>query len=519
MRTSATGATGQRWKHEANQAGNRPSPSGDSPAPGSSQRIAYGRCVSVPTSVAQPTRREPLHPVPDNRPISPATGDATAPSVRSRLSLSDRNWNSDRPQQIPCWLASLLLHMLAVVVLGSVTVPVSRQRTIMSLLLSFGDVTAQQDEPLVELASTQSLTEEPPNEQELGAQGFEEIEAAPLSQMAASLVPPLPQEHTAEPVPDQPLASAAGGSPGTAPPNTATRGQTDATHGEANQEHTVAVADRQDDEVERQNNQIVDQFIRFDIGQLNGQAGIKARDDFQKLGPRALAALVRGLNKSASIRASCPVMVITYKIESVLRENHDPALLQYAVENIGRDVPLRAPHFAHIQNLVEKLRLRDPENSSPNVTMILAQLQQGQQQQVLNAAEVVMTGGDKFLEFEKRQVAWALIRYITHRDPKLRRAARQALVTLADGTDLGPTHDQKQADRLEAAAKWSLHFDADRFEAAAEGLLKTARHLEDAGKRTAARRYFTKVVDEYRGTAAADEAADLLEEQKAFALK
>ena len=66
------------------------------------------------------------------------------------------------------------------------------------------------------------------------------------------------------------------------------------------------------------------------------------------LGEDAIPALVRGLNKSAGIHASCPVGVIAGKLIQTLRGVTDPSLSQYAIENIGRDVPEDAPHFRRI---------------------------------------------------------------------------------------------------------------------------------------------------------------------------
>ena len=518
MRTSASGAPVLRKSSESNggenlRATSKPSPAGKARWSGSLQELAARkRATQQPSGQSDVSAVKPAtqKAAGSDAPRLPPPPALAPPSVRSRLMLFYRNWNCDRRWQVPCWLASLLLHLLAVVVLGSLTVPVSRQRTIVSLLLSFGDVAARSDEGAdegtVELAATAIEPLEEPAEQPNGEDSFLDFNNLSAVQTDKPDESPPPQDQADQPQPEQ-LATATGSLPGTAPP-----GQAETPQGGAAQTRVIDVAN------DEQNN-VVDRFIQYDIGRLLGDEGIKARDEFQRLGPDAIASLVRGLNKSANIHASCPVVVISFKIEAVLRENPDPALVRYALKNIGHGVPSNAPHLGRLQSLLAQIRkLRQP-HSSPNVTMVLAALQGRDRQKLLNAAEVVVASCDKFLDSEKRDIAWGFIRLLTHNDAGVRGAAHQALVALADGTDLGPANDRRPADRLAAAAKWSIHVDEERFEAAAAAVLKTGRHLEEAGKQDAARRYYNKLVREYPGTSAADEAAELLEQPKVFAFK
>ncbi|MEZ6115683.1 MAG: hypothetical protein R3C28_03800 [Pirellulaceae bacterium] len=93
---------------------------------------------------------------------------------------------------------------------------------------------------------------------------------------------------------------------------------------------------------------VVDNFILYDIGKLRGAEGQRARTEFMKLGPEAVPALVRGLNKSASIHASCPVGVIAGKLMSVLQQGNQGSSVRYAREHIGEGVPQSAPHYHRI---------------------------------------------------------------------------------------------------------------------------------------------------------------------------
>ena len=72
------------------------------------------------------------------------------------------------------------------------------------------------------------------------------------------------------------------------------------------------------DEEEEKLDQIIDRFILYDIGQLKGQEGKQALLDFQRLGPEATFALIRGLNRAAAINDSCPAVVISKKLRSIL---------------------------------------------------------------------------------------------------------------------------------------------------------------------------------------------------------
>src|SRR2546421_12276851 len=64
------------------------------------------------------------------------------------------------------------------------------------------------------------------------------------------------------------------------------------------------------DEEEEKLDQIIDRFIQQDTGRLSGEEGKKARQDFDKLGPEAIPALIRGVNRAAKIEHSWPAGVI-----------------------------------------------------------------------------------------------------------------------------------------------------------------------------------------------------------------
>ena len=95
---------------------------------------------------------------------------------------------------------------------------------------------------------------------------------------------------------------------------------------------------------------IINRFIQFDTGRLAGAEGKKAVADFQKLGPEAIPALIRGLNRAATIEASCPAVTIARKLAALLKSSQDLELLEFARENIGAGVT-QSRHMGVIQDL------------------------------------------------------------------------------------------------------------------------------------------------------------------------
>ncbi len=104
------------------------------------------------------------------------------------------------------------------------------------------------------------------------------------------------------------------------------------------------------DEEEAKIDAVIDKFIAYDSGKLKGPEGRKAQADFIKLGPEAIPALIRGLNKAAKIEHSCPAVTIAKKLARMLRSSHDMELLQYARENIGAGVE-QSRHMGVIKDL------------------------------------------------------------------------------------------------------------------------------------------------------------------------
>src|SRR5207248_4251459 len=79
-------------------------------------------------------------------------------------------------------------------------------------------------------------------------------------------------------------------------------------------------------------------------------AGVKALREFRKLGPEAIPALIRGINRAAAINHSCPVTVIAEKMRRLLASSRDVKLMQFVRDEVGAGVgPTR--HAAVLQDL------------------------------------------------------------------------------------------------------------------------------------------------------------------------
>jgi hypothetical protein len=103
-------------------------------------------------------------------------------------------------------------------------------------------------------------------------------------------------------------------------------------------------------EEEDQLDDVINRFIQFDTGQLRGDEGKKAQREFEKLGPEAIPALIRGLNRAARLKHSCPTAKIAKKLYRMLGATDDRELLEFARENIGAGVE-RTLHAGTLREL------------------------------------------------------------------------------------------------------------------------------------------------------------------------
>lgn len=95
---------------------------------------------------------------------------------------------------------------------------------------------------------------------------------------------------------------------------------------------------------------VIDRFIQADIGKLNAADTKAAMEEFRKLPPESVFALIRGFNTAAKIDHSCPSLVIGKRLAQQFRTTRDKELLIFARENIGAGVG-PTPHADIIKDL------------------------------------------------------------------------------------------------------------------------------------------------------------------------
>jgi hypothetical protein len=276
-------------------------------------------------------------------------------------------------------------------------------------------------------------------------------------------------------------------------------------------------------EEEEKIDQIIDRFMLYDIGRLQGEAGRKALKEFKDLGPEAIPALVRGLNRAATIEHSCPVVVIAQKIGKLLAASEDRELMEFVRDNIGAGVG-RTRHAGVLQDLRVGVALRknalarrpppgpktprtmsvgelaDAASSErgPRLKAVLTELEKRRGKEVLpglahaagsydkdtqklgrdllynHLARQTETVVKEKLKDELAEVRQAAVRVVAARMPRLggelidlledehaevRNAAHEALVKLNRGEDFGPAADASKEEIADARDKWRSWWD------------------------------------------------------------
>ncbi|MSQ94828.1 MAG: hypothetical protein EXR98_09770 [Gemmataceae bacterium] len=101
----------------------------------------------------------------------------------------------------------------------------------------------------------------------------------------------------------------------------------------------------------------IDRFVLYDIGKLKGAEGKNALDDFNRLGSESIFNLIDGLNRAANMESSCPAVIISKRVASILLSTEDMELLKFAQYNIGADVTAKR-HLGVLKDLQATILLR-----------------------------------------------------------------------------------------------------------------------------------------------------------------
>lgn len=427
------------------------------------ERIAEAPAATTrPAAKGQPPAPNPERPAPTRRTI--------AQRFRQR-----NDWRQSREYRrrfLPSWLASLVLHAALVIALASWLVPVSKNSFAHPLLLFFATAQAQSPQSEIDArpvliaqaaamrGGDESAVAPTPPASKLDPAPFD---PAPLETAPPQTAPPAEPATAIEPRPVteprptavaiEPQRSAVAATP--APNSAYATGQSDRadragrlarfTAGLALPPELSAEMLESSPE-QRRIDEVVNQFIQFDIGQLGGAEGARAKQEFDRLGAESIPALVRGLNRSASIHASCPVCVISNKLNHALRQSNSQSLFGYALANIGRDVPHTAPHYWRLESLLQSLTV--------STDGLLVLLDSPDPQVQLDGIEQIIKEHAAFTLPNKLRVAGPLTGLIESGSPEMRLATHRAMVLVA-GKAVGlPSEETLIRDSFESAQQW-----------------------------------------------------------------
>lgn len=436
---------------------------------------------------------------------------------RRRGILSELWW------QIPCWLASLVAHLAVLIVLASILVHYGERPALMRIFFTMGADAEQERIALetVTFVDPEHHDDDVAEQRVVAAHVEEERENG-----GDDISPPMLSPWALATSPEAAPAQAEPGLPGRGAVAGSLGQVVRAVAGSFGQlARPTPVRGAPDREIQ---DRIVDRFILYDIGRLKGTEGEKARNDFGRLGPKAIPSLVYGLNRAANIRASCPYCVISRKLDEALAENDDPAMLRYALENIGRDVPRNARYSQRLAQFRRKWartevaeygRVQaeiassgcDPNDSS--VARHAREIVSGKTGELLAAlsnddpdrrlagtivAAVRVRSGKQ----PRAGLVLPLVSLLNDPDPQIRRRAHDVLVAITHD-DFGP-HDPNasEQDRQVAMQQWI----ARTLEPQAAAALARAEALQVRGRNEAAIKHYRKLINDFPGSRCAEEA-------------
>ena len=240
------------------------------------------------------------------------------------------------------------------------------------------------------------------------------------------------------------------------------------------------------DKEEEKIDNTIDRFIQYDMGQLRGEEGKKALQEFRQLGPEAIPGMIRGLNRAAKIESSCPAVTIAKKLAVMLRASNDPDLLDFARENVGAGIT-QSRHMAVIKDLRLLCILRkrsvgnnpvivrtpprqdqepitlavpdappvdSPKRDTKSERTLRSLSTEALKDKLKDTDAAVRATAARIVGSKRLPLGAELIDLLSDDAGEVRQAAHQSLVRLNHGTDLGPATDADEAERTAAIKKW-----------------------------------------------------------------
>jgi len=136
-------------------------------------------------------------------------------------------------------------------------------------------------------------------------------------------------------------------------------------------------------EEEEKLDKIIDRFIQYDTGRLRDPAVL---NEINSLGPEAIPALIRGLNKSVKASYSCPTATIAKKLKQLLQASEDEKTLDYARNDIGAGIGKTTAYDPLLRDLKVTTMLRKKQ---------LAELRTASRKDVPASGSSYQSPGDK----------------------------------------------------------------------------------------------------------------------------
>lgn len=516
--------------------------------------------VPVPPTLPDVNRQPAVGALPSGDAVEPVAppvaGEDSVPPLEPPRPLAARvsgfpTWR-ERLGLVPSWLTSMAIHVLVLVMLATLALPLGDRNSPLPIILTFGAETREESDKAQPVVILQDLRQQDEDNRERGeitsaesgededdADGQEEPQATDgrdenEEQEVESAPDPEPIRDAVEPAAAQPSNLLA-----VAPDATRPAGHRPVRIGPAEQiiKSTPPRFNRNLRTLEtvaqrRRLDHIVEDFIQYDIGKLRGREGLQALKKFDQLGPESIPALVRGLNRSACLRQSCPVCVIYRKLDEQLSDCDDPAMIYYAVENLGRDLPKNAPYAKRVRSLHDKwaqiffsredalkdvLASRGIEPSDELIDQLhsltdaesfaLLEAMSSPNEHRRLAAVLVVNG--KFPDYHEGVKVMAgrqLITLLSDPDQSVANAAHGTLVSVT-GNNLcshegGSDWDVQQA-RAAWTAYWETYAQNNLLEPRAKSLLAMGENLAAHGRSSEAAERYRKIVREYPSTDAA----------------
>jgi HEAT repeat protein len=192
----------------------------------------------------------------------------------------------------------------------------------------------------------------------------------------------------------------------------------------------------------------------------------QAREILDHLGPEGIPVLVRGLNEAYMLKSSCAVSAISYRLLIATSYCNDPEQLDFVLRNLGRGVPVAMLTDSNVKQIMNACAQR----KSDLLLLTIAAERQAEFNRLVEKLsdlpddELRKLFKDKAADARLAALTAAALRRLhaeddlidrlNDSDGRVSQLARQSLVALSRGTDLGPAADAGAAVKQASQKRW-----------------------------------------------------------------